>query len=803
LDNQNLNQPDANHVPPPPAAPPSVPGVVEPPPAATAGEWLRQNGRVLFILALGVGWLYAKYGLDGLWTILLAAVGLGFVIFIHELGHFLVAKWCDVHVETFSIGFGPPMPGCCYKWGETTYMLALLPLGGYVKMVGQVDGDEKDDPDNDDDPRSYKNKKVWQRMAIISAGVIMNVILGAACFIFVFMAHGMERPPAVIGQVDSGSPVWKKGGQSGDVIREIGDAKAMPGAPLYFDDLMTQVVLSKENQPLPFEYGPPGPGGPIYTTTIEPRDDKEGGRPVIGVRPPLCLKLPPERVKKHLKMPAFRHSAAAEAKPAFEFGDEIVGSTDPEADGKVTPLPLDPGNPEQRDYFAFRKRCQLLRGQEMIVRVKRANGEEQDLKVPPSYHHSLGLRMKIGRIVALRDDGPRPGQKCPARVAGVQYRGQKEGDKKLEGDELDAVEVEDDAGKPIRWVRSEPKTGERQLDPVRLPYELATWAAERKKGPRLVTLTVLRNVDHRSKLPTKLTPCEWDDSFRFDDEVPLNPQSSIAIPGLGLCYEVETTVEAVAPGSPATKGKKIVNNKVTDEPEELKKDDVIKGICFWSAGKKDEPPDMEMKSKMFFMKEPNWRPLERGNWAYYHEVFQHDTDMKRLSVQIERGSETIFAVIEAEPAKDWPMTDRGVRFMRDLRMQKATSLGQALEMGFGKTAGFITQIYQQIRALTTGRLSAKNLGGPIQIFDVAHGAADTSIFTLIFFLGLISVNLAVVNFLPIPVLDGGHMVFLIYEWLRGKPASEQVRIVATYVGLFLIASLMLFVIVMDVKRYFW
>ena len=72
----------------------------------------------------------------------------------------------------------------------------------------------------------------------------------------------------------------------------------------------------------------------------------------------------------------------------------------------------------------------------------------------------------------------------------------------------------------------------------------------------------------------------------------------------------------------------------------------------------------------------------------------------------------------------------------------------------------------------------------------------------VFFLGLISINLAVVNFLPIPVLDGGHMVFLIYEKLRGKPASEQVRIASFYVGLLLILSLMCLVIYLDVKRLF-
>ena len=68
-------------------------------------------------------------------------------------------------------------------------------------------------------------------------------------------------------------------------------------------------------------------------------------------------------------------------------------------------------------------------------------------------------------------------------------------------------------------------------------------------------------------------------------------------------------------------------------------------------------------------------------------------------------------------------------------------------------------------------------------------------------LALISVNLAVVNFLPIPVLDGGHMVFLIYEWLRGKPASQAIYAFANYAGLFLIASLMLFVIYLDISRH--
>ncbi len=71
------------------------------------------------------------------------ALGLGLVIFIHELGHFLAAKWCDVHVQTFSIGFGPPIFGvAAYRWGETLYKIGWLPLGGFVKMVGEGDESE-------------------------------------------------------------------------------------------------------------------------------------------------------------------------------------------------------------------------------------------------------------------------------------------------------------------------------------------------------------------------------------------------------------------------------------------------------------------------------------------------------------------------------------------------------------------------------------------------------------------------------------------------------------------------------------
>jgi len=125
---------------------------------------------------------------------------------------------------------------------------------------------------------------------------------------------------------------------------------------------------------------------------------------------------------------------------------------------------------------------------------------------------------------------------------------------------------------------------------------------------------------------------------------------------------------------------------------------------------------------------------------------------------------------------------------------------EAIEMGLRDTRRSMVQIYLQLRGFIAGTISVENLGGPVAITTTAYRVAQYDFWEFVFFLGLISVNLAVLNFLPIPVLDGGHMVFLIYEKLRGKPASEGVRIGATYAGLLLIGCLMIFVLVLDIRR---
>ena len=168
----------------------------------------------------------------------MVVLGLGFVIFIHELGHFAVAKWAGVKVEKFSIGFGPSLLG--FQRGETYYSLSIIPLGGFVKMLGE--NPAEDGQDAIIDPRSYLNKPVGHRMAIISAGVIMNIITGLGFFAMAYRL-GVPFMPAVVGFVVAGGPAYESGIRPGDEITGI-DSKTN----VTFEDFLRTVSTSAEGQ---------------------------------------------------------------------------------------------------------------------------------------------------------------------------------------------------------------------------------------------------------------------------------------------------------------------------------------------------------------------------------------------------------------------------------------------------------------------------------------------------------------------------------------------------------------------------
>ena len=175
-----------------------------------------------------------------------AIIVLGVLIFVHELGHFLVAKFCGVRVLVFSLGFGPKLFG--FRKGETEYQLSAVPLGGYVKMLGEGEAkDEEGDDENvelsaEDKPFSYAYKSPWQRMAIIIAGPGANILFAALLFSVVYL-FGVPSLSSVIGEVNHEMPAYSAGFQSGDKIVRIDDQ-----AIVDWEQLSTAVRASGGNE---------------------------------------------------------------------------------------------------------------------------------------------------------------------------------------------------------------------------------------------------------------------------------------------------------------------------------------------------------------------------------------------------------------------------------------------------------------------------------------------------------------------------------------------------------------------------
>ena len=164
---------------------------------------------------------------------------LGIMIFFHELGHFLAAKYFGVTVLKFALGFGPPIVE--KKIGATEYSIRYFPLGGFVKMLGEdIDEEEEPhDPDPEDNPGSFNNQHVLKRMAIVAAGPFFNIVLAWFLFCGVLAFAGKDLRTAEIGQVRPSSPAEKAGLKKGDTVISL------EGIPIDNWDQIRKVVQEK------------------------------------------------------------------------------------------------------------------------------------------------------------------------------------------------------------------------------------------------------------------------------------------------------------------------------------------------------------------------------------------------------------------------------------------------------------------------------------------------------------------------------------------------------------------------------
>jgi regulator of sigma E protease len=170
-------------------------------------------------------------------SIISFVVVVGILIFIHELGHFFLARWIGVGVERFSIGFGPIL--FRLRRGETEYCVSAIPMGGYVKMVGE-DPREAESSIPTDPRKSFSLNPLWARSLIVFAGPGMNFVLAAAIFAGVFMVAGRPVLPSVLGRIQPGSPAAQAGLQTGDRVTAV-EGRTVA----HWDDLMKALQSSR------------------------------------------------------------------------------------------------------------------------------------------------------------------------------------------------------------------------------------------------------------------------------------------------------------------------------------------------------------------------------------------------------------------------------------------------------------------------------------------------------------------------------------------------------------------------------
>jgi len=655
---------------------------------------------------------------------LMVVLGLGLVIFFHELGHFAVAKWCNVHVERFSIGIGPIL--WSRQKGETEYALSALPLGGYVKMLGQDDMDPNQMTSDEiaEKPRSYSAKKVWQRMLIISAGVIMNIVTGFGFFAIAYNM-GVQEVLPVVGPVIPGSPAWEAGIQRGDRIRTINDEEIQS-----FFDIQHAIVLSTG----PLTIRGTTTDGENYTKTVTPLQGKQTRQ--IGINFSNSLRISPLAGQKHaIAVPGL---PSMEASTPFQPGDRIV-----KLNGKTLEI-----------WKELTRTTAKHAAEELTYTVERVIGNEGEtqttenieITVPPAPMRSIGLWMHIGPIESIQTDS----------IA-----------------EQSGLEV----GDFIRRV-DDLKVGV-DIDPLRLPDYFSEHAGT------AVRVSVLRKAEgSRGEVDKEFTIEPTDDPGWL--QLPQSTGEPLPIPAIGAAFRVSTRVAKVLEGSEAA--------GISEPGKQLKANQRITKISLL-YNVDDAFGDESQDAVIIDLTE------DEPNWAFVFYAIQR-AQLRDIRIHIEGTGDTKdFSVLlqGREKEVDWFLPIRGIGgFERLSKNRVAETTSEAVELGIRHTRRSTINIYMTLRSLFRGELSPKALSGPLGIISIGYQVADSGIADLLTFLGLLSVNLAVLNFLPIPILDGGHMVFLIWEGVTRRKPSPKVIGLAHHVGLLFIISLFLFVMYQDV-----
>lgn len=683
--------------------------------------------------------------LSTLFNVLLMIAGFGLVIVVHELGHFLAARWAGVRVHAFAVGFGSAIgswrKGLGFRLGSsereyqraiardpdlrsslspTEYRLNWFPFGGYVKMLGQED---LSPVSGDAAPDSFSAKPVLTRMVIISGGVVMNLILAAVLFLAAYM-HGLREISPIIGDVAPGSAAQAAGLLPGDRIISAA------GRPVStFNDLRLAVAMSGKNTAIPIVVERHGEADPI-TLSASPKPGPDGLLQ-IGVGPAAAATLVDEdQLKDAALRTEYLRQLAEAGLGAAQPGMRLVA---------VNGTPIDDGYPTAMPL----RRAIEASGGAPVAAEFRAGDSLVSLTITPEPRYQSGVTSTDGDAIPIRHI---MGLAPVMRVVAAQERALQAG--LLPGDIFARIGS-------VEWP------------------SVATGIAEvRANRGSEIDLIVIRD----GAAVSLRAPVARDGTIGFltGDAGAFEPIIAAA-PGLRPASSDAAKPPAAFPAArlspPILPGSRIV--EVAGLPVSNFRD-VREAMKAASAEALASSSVAEI-------------PL---TLALPHARDEHETITLSLTPD----------EVVVLHALGWDASRQMACFDFATFLDRAATPWEAVGKGVRKTHQVVMMTYVTFLRLFQGSVPVDQLHGPVGITHIGSRVAEQGFVYLIFFLGLISANLAVINFLPLPIVDGGHMVFLAIEGLTRKPVSAAVQNAAIVVGLLLVGTIFIVVTFNDLVR---
>ncbi len=612
--------------------------------------------------------------------VIMTVIGLGALIFFHELGHFLACRLTGTRVEAFSIGFGPEIVG--WTRGPTRYRVAWIPLGGYVKMAAENPGDI-----NTGAPDEFPNKPFWARLFIMSNGVIFNLILAFVFFVWAFRI-GVPFQTTELADVTPGAAAWRAGIRPGDRITHVNGAKV-----LGFADLQTEIAFSGKGELLRLTVER---DGQTLDVEVAPEYSEDAGMPQVGVRP-------------GIELAATGVVAGSAIEKAGGKPGDVVRSVNGRPVTAATDLPI---------------LLTRLAGEAPAGTTKMRVTLEVERGEPPNPKRKDQKR-GAGKVETISFDlplGKRP-------QTGIQP---------YEGNVVRALASATVAAEIVA-------VGDVVLKINGSPVADFGVLRERTDADVMVRSVVVRRDDKEIDIPVKRT-------------VSLKEFAN----GVHGGYDMTVARVAVRPGMAA-------------ERAGMQTGDTIESVVGHGVEK--------------------WQDVVA-------EISALRTDAIAIRVKRADGTTAELTVKPSHFPANASTGPLGYEFRPSQSFYKETGVGAAIGLGWRRTTLFVRSVALTIRSLVTRRVSSKHIGGPMMLASVTYRVLDLGWGKYFYILAIISVNLAILNMLPIPVLDGGQIVLLCAEKIRGKPLPEKVVGYYQMVGLALILGLMVLAFRNDITNLF-